>query len=480
MSSEREAIDRHFSPIPKRGGGVVVGVGDDAAVLSFGAEAVVSTDTLAEGTHFRVGTDARLLGRKSLSANLSDIAAMGARPRHALLALTLPSLDDGWLGEFSAGFMSVADEHGVSLVGGDICRGPVTMVNVTVTGEPVGPILRIDGARPGDDVWVSGTVGGAGDELRGDAAPASGSALHDPTPRVGLGQALSGIATAATDLSDGLCAGVCVMSGKSGSRMVIEGKRVPVSGAAQGEMDAGRLVRAVCSGEDYELLFTAAKGDRERVHALSREAGVGVTRVGEVVGGEGAVMTFAGEEHDLAGLKDMVFDHFAASGDKGGSTEDLVGKVAARALEVGARVFTAESCTGGTLAGALTSVAGSSDWYEGGAVSYTVGLKGRMLDVDPATVERFGVVSEQVAAEMARGCLAYEGVTHAVSVTGWAGPAGGDGQDPGTVCVGCADGGASWAGTHVFGGDRAAVRKQAVDAALRALLGALNGKTGGR
>lgn len=469
MSLEREAIRRHFSR-HGAGEGVSVGVGDDAAVLRLGERTAVSTDTLACGTHFTEGADPRLLGRKSLSVALSDLAAMGARPRHALLSLTLPGIDDAWLGNFADGFYSVADEHSVSLVGGDLCRGGERQITVTVIGESEGEPLLLSGAKEGDEIWLTGSVGAAGDELRSGAPAASGSALHDPVPRVGLGIALSGVASAATDLSDGLCVGALALARESGVRLEIDGASVPVGAKAETGVPKERLVEAACSGEDYELLFAAPASARERVEDCGKQAGVELSAIGTAAAGSGAALVCGGEEVDLKELSESVFEHFSEGGSAGaGGREGLVREVAALALGRGARVFVAESCTGGLLAGALTSVAGSSDWFAGGAVTYSVDMKVKSLGVSRETVDAHGVVSEQVAGEMAAGALRAGGATHAVAVTGWAGPEGGDGQPAGTVCVAWAGDGGTATAAFRFGGGRAEVRDRSVGAALEGL-----------
>src|SRR5574340_1342292 len=197
--------------------GALLGVGDDAALLQVEAGNVlaVSTDMLVSGTHFLPDADPFLLGHKALAVNLSDLAAMGAAPRWATLAVALPEADEAWLAQFSAGFFALADQHGVELVGGDTTRGPLNLC-VTIFGEvPAQLALRRSGARAGDEVWVSGTLGDAAlalAHLQGRIAlsdaefAACAPALHRPQPRVALGLALRGIASSAIDISDGLLA----------------------------------------------------------------------------------------------------------------------------------------------------------------------------------------------------------------------------------------------------------------------------------
>ncbi len=202
MPSEFDLIARHFTrPTP----GAELGVGDDAALLRVGAdmELVVSTDMLVSGTHFFPDADPFLLGHKALAVNLSDLAAMGATPRWALLSLALPKADEHWLRRFSEGFFALADQYRVDLVGGDTTRGPLN-ISVTIMGEaPRGAALRRSGAQAGDDIWVSGQLGNAAlalahlqgkVQLSEDNLASCAQALHQPRPRVALGLALRGAA----------------------------------------------------------------------------------------------------------------------------------------------------------------------------------------------------------------------------------------------------------------------------------------------
>ena len=460
---------------------MLLGIGDDAAELSFRSSAVISTDTLVCGTHYTADADPYFLGRKSLAVALSDLAAMGSRPRHALLSLTLERVDDDWLGPFATGFFSVADEHDVALVGGDLCRGSVSSVTVTVLGESVAKLLRQSGAKVDDAVWLSGEIGAAGDELRSNAPASPGSALHDPSPRIALGTALVGAASGAIDLSDGLCAGALALADGSGCRIELDGERIPVVGAGTQAVTKERLVEAICSGEDYELLFTAPASMSDVVEACGKETGVPLARVGLVLRGSGSVVSVGGDVLDLQELEAGTYQHFSVSQGnvpgEGDRDRRLVEEIAMAALRKQSRVFVAESCTGGLLAGSLTSVAGSSDWFEGGAATYSVRMKQRVLGVDLGTVKKHGVVSEQVAKEMCAGSLAFDGVTHSVAITGWAGPDGGDGQPAGTVCIAWLSDESSEGMTYSFSGDRDSVRRQAVSAALAGLKRSLeNGK----
>lgn len=212
--SEFDLIQRYFTRITPS---AVLGVGDDAALLRVGngMELAVSTDMLVSGTHFLPDADPFLLGHKTLAVNLSDLAAMGAQPRWATLALSLPQADEAWLQKFSAGFFALADEQGVELIGGDTTRGPLNLC-VTIMGEvPQGAALRRSAAQLGDDIWVSGRLGDAALALMHLQGKVNLSAtdfslcalaLHQPMPRVALGLALRGVAHSAIDISDGLLA----------------------------------------------------------------------------------------------------------------------------------------------------------------------------------------------------------------------------------------------------------------------------------
>ena len=274
---------------------VVLGIGDDAALLRVppGHWLAVATDTLNADVHFPAGTAAADIGWKALAVNLSDLAAMGARPAWATLSLSLPHADGDWLEDFLDGFLALAERHGVVLVGGDTTRGPLSIC-VTAHGlVAVDQALRRDGARAGDDIWVSGTLGDAAAALAqwragGAAEPALRARLDRPTPRVELGLALPGIAHAAIDLSDGLLADlghVCVAS-RVGAE--IELQALPASPALAARFDASsRAGLQACGGDDYELCFTAPASRREAIATLARTQALALARIGRVVDGEG-------------------------------------------------------------------------------------------------------------------------------------------------------------------------------------------------
>lgn len=302
MISEFELIRRYFDRPARH---AALGIGDDAALLSpsAGAELAVSTDLLIEGRHFRADADARKLGHKSLAVNLSDLAAMGAAPRWATLALALPAADERWLEAFAGGFFALAERHEVDLIGGDTTRGPLTIC-VTIFGEvPRGLALRRDGAAIGDDIWVSGALGGAALGLAQPANAAAAKLLDEPEPRVELGERLRGIASAAIDVSDGFAQDLGHILERSRVGALVEYERLPrFPGASQEQVLSG--------GDDYELLFTARADRRPDIEGLSRELGVPLTRVGAACKGEAPVRIVGNDGRPIAAGRG--FDHFAA------------------------------------------------------------------------------------------------------------------------------------------------------------------------
>ena len=293
MPSEFELIRRFFT---HRTPGTALGVGDDAALLRVGAgmELAVSADMLVEGRHFLEDADPLLLGHKSLAVNLSDMAAMGAKPRWATLALALPRVNERWLGAFSRGFLALARKHRVDLVGGDTTRGPLT-ISVQIMGEvPRGQALRRDRAKAGDDIWVSGRLGCAAFALAAIAgkvrAPrrerrALEQRLNAPTPRVALGLALRKIATSAIDVSDGLLADLGHICERSRVGAVLNWESIPATPFVRSQAQQTDVaVRAILAGgDDYELCFTAPPRRRSGVVLAAAAARTEVMRVGHVV-----------------------------------------------------------------------------------------------------------------------------------------------------------------------------------------------------
>ena len=273
-------------------GDVVLGIGDDAALLQPppGMQLVVAMDTLNEGVHFPQGTEAAHVGWKALAVNLSDLAAMGAEPAWCTLSLSLPAGDPAWVDGFLDGFLALAAAHGVALVGGDTTRGPLS-VSVTVHGfvDP-GHALRRDGARVGDGVWVSGGLGAAAGALaqwrQGGAVDAGlRASLDRPQPRVSLGRALAGKATACIDVSDGLLADLAHLCHASGVGAAIDVDALPGAERLAPHFPAGAIRELQATGgDDYELCFTLP-ADATRV--AGAPPGIGLTRIGSIVAGQG-------------------------------------------------------------------------------------------------------------------------------------------------------------------------------------------------
>jgi thiamine-monophosphate kinase len=265
----------------------------------------VSTDLLIEGRHFRAGADPRRLGHKALAVNLSDMAAMGAKPRWATLALALPAASERWLSGFSKGFFALARRHGVDLVGGDTTRGPLSLC-VTIFGEvPRRKALRRDGAHPADVIWVSGALGGASFALRGARDPAAARRLHAPEPRVALGARLRGIATAAIDDSDGFAQDLGHILERSGVGAVVDYEALPKHRIP----DPALARRCVLSGgDDYELVFTTRVDAGGKVAGIARALNLKLTRVGSITRRRGLRILDGSGRPIKAGRG---FDHFA-------------------------------------------------------------------------------------------------------------------------------------------------------------------------
>ena len=321
---EFELIDRYFRR-PAADASVSIGVGDDAAVVRVapGHELVLAVDMMVESRHFLSDADPETLGHKILAVNLSDIAAMGARPRWALLAGALPDGDPRWLEAFSRGLFALARVHEVSLIGGDTTRGPRNLC-VTIAGEvPVGEAIRRCGAAPGDDVWVSGTLGDAmlalaalqGRTRVGEADLAGARRrLERPTPRVALGQALRGTANAMLDVSDGLLGDLSHILDASQAGATIELARVPRCAALDAKLQGSErelaLACLLAGGDDYELCFAAPQAARARVEALASTGGVALTRIGAITSGA-ARLVVLDERGEALPVLPRAFDHFA-------------------------------------------------------------------------------------------------------------------------------------------------------------------------
>ncbi|SFM82040.1 thiamine-phosphate kinase [Variovorax sp. OV329] len=322
---EFDLIARYFTRPAQRS---PLGVGDDCALLAPapGMQLAVSTDMLVEGRHFLSTVDPARLGHKSLAVNLSDLAACGAKPLAFTLALSLPGVDERWLQGFAHGLFALADAHGCELVGGDTTRGPLNIC-ITVFGEvPAGSVLLRSGAKVGDDIWVSGTLGDARlalEVFRGKLSLPGGlmqlarERMEMPTPRVALGQQLRGIASSAVDLSDGLAGDLAHILKQSGVGATLDADAVASRLAAARHPDGHALALAaearhaftLAGGDDYELAFTAPQASREAVEHAGRAAATQVTRIGRIEA-EAGLRLVDGKGQPLARQQYASFDHF--------------------------------------------------------------------------------------------------------------------------------------------------------------------------
>jgi thiamine-monophosphate kinase len=313
---EFDLIERFFRRASPRDD-VLLGVGDDAALLEVppGQALVAATDTLVEGRHFLAGAPAESVGHQALAVNLSDLAAMGADPAWALLSLSLPDADADWLQRFAEGLFAVAGQHDVALVGGDTVRGP-RVVTITALGF-VPPVLalRRDGARPGDVLYVSGWLGEAAAGLAtlksGAMAVSSDPLVHRylfAEPRVALGRALRGRATAAMDISDGLLGDLGKLCATSGAGARLELDRLPISAELARRHSHEQCEHfALCGGDDYELLFTLPPVGSEQLEAELAKS-FALRRIGVIEAEAGVRCTRGGRLETVSGGG---YDHFA-------------------------------------------------------------------------------------------------------------------------------------------------------------------------
>ena len=322
---EFDLIARYFTRPVRH---AALGVGDDCALLAPrpGMQLAISSDMLVEGRHFFADVDPEALGHKALAVNLSDLAACGAKPLAFTLALALPRVDESWLAGFSKGLLALADAHGCELVGGDTTQGPLNIC-ITVFGEvPAGQALLRSGARAGDDIYVSGTLGDARLALEAllghihlpnELLAQARQRLERPTPRVTLGLALRGIASSAMDVSDGLLGDfgrILKASGVGACIRTDETIKLIAAGAypssATGQFDQKLLHQCtLAGGDDYELLFTAPPQHRAAVAEAAAQSRTPVTRIGQVEAAPGLRLV------DAQGMpvenRFASFDHFA-------------------------------------------------------------------------------------------------------------------------------------------------------------------------
>lgn len=317
MASEFDLIRKYFTRPTAH---THLGVGDDAALIQIAAsqELAISADMLVAGTHFFADTDPWQLGWKSLAVNISDMAAMGAEPKWATLAIALPEANESWIADFAEGFFACASKFGVDLIGGDTTRGPLC-ISVQIMGQvPIGKALKRSGAKIGDDIWVSGQLGNAAlalhhllskHPLTDDALDQTMPALLKPEPRVALGLALRDIAHSAIDISDGLLAdlGHIVKTSKVGATVNLAS--VPCSEILCQHINQPLLRdMLLAGGDDYELCFTASVDNRTKIQLIAQDLHVPLSRIGEIC--DTGHLTLHDANNNPIELGKTGFDHF--------------------------------------------------------------------------------------------------------------------------------------------------------------------------
>ncbi len=322
MLSEFDLIKQYFVQNYATDSRIALGIGDDCALInpSPGMQLAISSDMLVSGRHFFPDADPYHLGHKCLAVNLSDLAAMGAKPLAFTLALSLPEANPNWLLPFSKGLLDLAQTHHCRLIGGDTTKGPLNIC-ITIFGElPPGTALRRDAAQVDDDIWVSGTLGDARLALAAywkelalspEDHRQAATRMHTPTPRIELGIALRGIAHAALDISDGLIGdlGHILESSTLGARLFID--RLPAGPVLRQQSLEQRRTFTLAGGDDYELCFTAPVHQREAVIAAGITSNTSVTRIGKIEANQG--LRLLDDNHQTIKLSLQAFDHFTSA-----------------------------------------------------------------------------------------------------------------------------------------------------------------------
>ena len=308
---------------------IALGIGDDCALVKTptNEEIAITSDMLVEGRHFFAGADPELLARKALAVNLSDLAAMGARPLGFTLAIALPKADEAWLLSFSKGLFATAKEYSCPLIGGDTTAGPLTLSITAFGSTPSGKSIRRSGAKTGDDIWVSGSIGDARlalaalrheIKLTNEDLQQIEHRMHQPSPRVELGMQLRDIASAALDVSDGLLGDLRHILKQSTVDARVNLDKLPKSNTLQKQDISIQNLFAACGGDDYELCFTAQPNQREKIQAISKALNLPLTLIGEILPREDIeakihLLNSAGEK--LSAIESAPFlksfDHFA-------------------------------------------------------------------------------------------------------------------------------------------------------------------------
>jgi thiamine-monophosphate kinase len=317
--NEFDIIEKIFKSRDIKHPGTVVGIGDDAAIIKTpeGQLLAVSTDTLVKGVHFPENASPYDIGYKSLAVNLSDMAAMAAEPCWATMSLTLPESDESWLQEFSKGFFDIAEQYKVSLIGGDITRGALTITIQIIGCVPPGMQLTRDNAGIGEDIYITGMLGMPAFALSLMRGTVKGdiehyeqalARLNRPDPRVELAISLRGLSTSAIDVSDGLAADLehLITSSEVGAEIYLE--QVPVYDELSRLDSKQRWELALNMGDDYELCFTAPEIYQQNIHDIGQNFDCGVSRIGKITGTKG-IKWQAGDGSQIR-LKTRGFRHF--------------------------------------------------------------------------------------------------------------------------------------------------------------------------
>lgn len=303
---------------------MALGIGDDAALLNVtpGQQLAMASDTLVAGVHFPETASGRQVATRSLCVNLSDMAAMGANPRWFTLALTLPSdkANAEWLADFSAGLGDIAKQHNVALVGGDTTSGPLTLTLALVGEVPVGEALTRSGACPGDDVFITGYLGDGAAALE---AITNNNSLHKdsdrllqrfycPEPQIQAGLKLRAIASACIDISDGLMADLGHICKASGVNAVIQADQLPIAAEVRELSPLDALEWALCGGDDYQLCFTVAADQLEKVEALIELGELDACRIGTIMPSDESInaVSVIDKNHRLLTVEKLGYNHF--------------------------------------------------------------------------------------------------------------------------------------------------------------------------
>ena len=324
--AEFSLIERYCQDIGMSHSLTQIGVGDDAAVVRIprGKELVVSVDTMVEAVHFFSNTDPKLIAHKLVAVNVSDMAAMGAQPKWATLALTIPAIDEQWLSAFSSSLNSIAKAYQVQLIGGDTTQGPLTLSMQIMGLVDEGKALTRSKSNCGDDVYVSGTIGNAGlalaaldgrvgleDEVLAELR----LSLDTPTPQVSLGLSLSGLASACIDVSDGLLADLGHIATCSNVAIQLDIDKIPLSKQFLEIYPGSKgLDLALTGGDDYQLAFTANQIHRDKLSQIGKQLGISISRIGSVIEAQQENearldLLYHGQHYELK--SDAGFQHFS-------------------------------------------------------------------------------------------------------------------------------------------------------------------------